>query len=117
VTAFTLIRYRSYAPRRPRSAVIVTMVVSTAAAAVVSGGRLWALKAAGLFKEATAITGVEHYVSALEKNMVWLGITAIGLVLAVVALMHMAGHSRAHDYAIKALVGIGILACLSGIVA
>jgi hypothetical protein len=38
-------------------------------------------------------------------------------VIAVVAIMFMAGHSRAHDVALKTIVGLAILASISGIVA
>jgi hypothetical protein len=41
----------------------------------------------------------------------------MGLVIAVVAIMFMAGHSRAHDVALKTIVGLAILASISGIVA
>jgi hypothetical protein len=75
-----------------------------------------ALNAAGAFK-GTPIGGVQNFVEKLEGSLVWLGSTAMGLVIAVVAIMFMAGHSRAHDVAIKTIVGLAILASISGIVA
>jgi hypothetical protein len=75
-----------------------------------------ALNAAGAFK-GTPITGVQTFVEKLKGSLVWLGGTVMGLVVAVVGLMFMAGHSRAHDVAIKTLVGLAILASISGIVA
>jgi hypothetical protein len=75
-----------------------------------------ALKAAGAF-EGGEIGGVAHYVDALKGNLVWLGGTTMGLVIAVVGIMFMAGHSRAHDIAIKTIAGLAILASISGIVA
>ena len=53
----------------------------------------------------------------LRGNLVWLGGTAMGLVIAVVGIMFMAGHSRAHGLATRTLVGLAILASISGIVA
>ena len=75
-----------------------------------------ALNAAGAFKGGE-IGGVANFVDKLKGNLVWLGGTAMGLVIAVVGIMFMAGHSRAHDVAIKTLVGLAILASISGIVA
>jgi hypothetical protein len=75
-----------------------------------------ALNAAGSFK-GTPITGVQNFVDKIKGSLVWLGGTAMSLVIAVVGIMFMAGHSRAHDVAIKTLVGLAILASISGIVA
>jgi mannose/fructose/N-acetylgalactosamine-specific phosphotransferase system component IID len=75
-----------------------------------------ALNAAGAFS-GTPISGVQTFVDKLKGNLVWLGGTAMGLVIAVVGIMFMAGHSRAHDVAIRTLVGLAILASISGIVA
>ncbi len=78
--------------------------------------RAHALNAAGAF-HGTPISGVQNFVEKLQGSLVWLGSTAMGLVIAVVAIMFMAGHSRAHDVAIKTIVGLAILASISGIVA
>ena len=75
-----------------------------------------ALNAAGAFS-GTPISGVQTFIDKLKGNLVWLGGTAMGLVIAVVGIMFMAGHSRAHDVAIRTLVGLAILASISGIVA
>jgi hypothetical protein len=75
-----------------------------------------ALNAAGAFS-GTPIGGVQTFIDKLKGNLVWLGGTAMGLVIAVVGIMFMAGHSRAHDLAIRTLVGLAILASISGIVA
>ena len=53
--------------------------------------------------------------TANKKPLVLVAATAI--VIAVVGIMFMAGHSRAHDVAIRTLVGLAILASISGIVA
>jgi Rieske Fe-S protein len=75
-----------------------------------------ALNAAGSFK-GTPIPEVQVFVEKLKGSLVWLGITLTSLVVAVIALMFLAGHSRAHDLAIKTGVGLLILASISGIVA
>ena len=75
-----------------------------------------ALNAAGAFK-GEAIGGIANFVEKLKGNLVWLGGTAMGLVIAVVGIMFMAGHSRAHDIAIRTIAGLAILASISGIVA
>ena len=79
-------------------------------------GHLEALNAAGAFN-GTPISGVQTFVDKLKGNLVWLGGTAMGLVIAVVGIMFMAGHSRAHDLAIRTIAGLAILASISGIVA
>jgi hypothetical protein len=107
------------APALSRQLVVVallTLLVGAVLLGVMSGGHLDALKAAGAF-HGTPIGGVETFVEKLKGSLVWLGGTAMGLVVAVVAIMFMAGHSRAHDVAIKTIAGLGILASVSGIVA
>lgn len=104
---------------RLRAAVLGLLLAAPAGAAVAvlwPGGQMWALEAAGAFK-GQAIGGVEHFVSALRGNLVWLGGTAMGLVIAVVGILFLAGHSRAHDLALKTIIGLAILASISGIVA
>jgi hypothetical protein len=81
-----------------------------------AGAHTHALNAAGAFS-GTPISGVQTFVDKLKGNLVWLGGTAMGLIIAVVGIMFMAGHSRAHDIAIRTLVGLAILASISGIVA
>ena len=83
---------------------------------VAPDAHLHALQSAGAFN-GTPISGVQNFVEKLKGNLVWFGGTVMGLVIAVVALMFMAGHSRAHDVAIKTIVGLAILASISGIVA
>ncbi|HWJ49604.1 MAG TPA: hypothetical protein VNR42_01210 [Solirubrobacteraceae bacterium] len=92
------------------------VLVAGVAVAVLCGGHADALQAAGAFK-GEEIGGVAHFVEKLKGNLVWFGGTAMGLVVAVVGIMFMAGHSRAHDVAIKTIAGLLILASISGIVA
>jgi hypothetical protein len=112
---------RLHIPRPRTSAqvpacVLIGVLFAVAVLGMFLGGHLDALTAAGAFKGGE-IGGVAHYVDALKGNVVWLGGTAMGLVIAVVGIMFMAGHSRAHDIAIKTIAGLAILASISGIVA
>ena len=97
-------------------ALLITVLVGALVAAALPESTLHALNAAGAFK-GTPIDGVQNFVEKLKGNVVWLGGTAMGLVIAVVAIMFMAGHSRAHDLAIRTIAGLMILASISGIVA
>lgn len=92
------------------------LLLAVGVVAVFPDSHAHALNAAGAFK-GTPITGVQNFVEKLKGSLVWLGGTAMSLVIAVVGIMFMAGHSRAHDVAIKTLVGLAILASISGIVA
>jgi hypothetical protein len=95
---------------------LVALFAGALVAAMLPESTLHALNAAGAFK-GTPIDGVQNFVEKLKGNVVWLGGTAMGLVIAVVAIMFMAGHSRAHDLAIRTIAGLMILASISGIVA
>ena len=118
MTATATTRCKRRATRRAvRAAVLV--VGAALLAVLLTGGpdaQIHALNAAGAFS-GTPISGVQTFVDKLKGNLVWLGGTAMGLVIAVVGIMFMAGHSRAHDIAIRTLVGLAILASISGIVA
>jgi hypothetical protein len=70
------------------------LLVAVALAGVLPSAHVYALNAAGAFK-GTPISGVQNLVDKLKGNLVWLGRTAMGLVIAVVGIMFMAGHSRA----------------------
>lgn len=78
---------------------------------------LYALKAAGGFKDIKPIEGIGSFISALQGNLSWLLVTALTLVVLVVGFLFMVGHSRAHDFAIRVVVGVAIVACAGGIVA
>lgn len=95
---------------------VATLALAVALLLILLGAHAHALQAAGAF-DGTPISGVQTFVDKLRGNLVWLGGTAMGLVIAVVGVMFMAGHSRAHDLAIRTLVGLAILASISGIVA
>jgi hypothetical protein len=105
-------------PTRRRARIALACMVSglVAVAVLLVGGRMDALNAAGAFKGGE-IAEVTKYVNALEGNLVWLGGTVMGLVIAIVGILFMAGHSRAHDFAIRTIVGLAILASVTGIVA
>lgn len=115
-------RWPGVRPRRRRAGLLLAvgalggLVIGGAVIAAFPDSHAHALNAAGAFK-GTPITGVQNFVEKVKGSLVWLGGTAMGLVIAVVGIMFMAGHSRAHDVAIKTLVGLAILASISGIVA
>ncbi len=94
----------------------LTTLLAGGAASLLPDAHTHALNAAGAFN-GTPISGVQTFVDKLRGNLVWLGGTAMGLVIAVVGIMFMAGHSRAHDLAIRTIAGLAILASISGIVA
>jgi len=95
---------------------LATLLIGAGMTAVLPDAHLQALNAAGAFN-GTPINGVQNFVDKLKGNLVWLGGTAMGLVIAVVGIMFMAGHSRAHDIALRTIAGLAILASISGIVA
>lgn len=95
---------------------LLALITAAAMLCLAPHAHVHALNAAGAFS-GTPISGVQTFVDKLKGNLVWLGGTAMGLVIAVVGIMFMAGHSRAHDLAIRTIVGLAILASLSGIVA
>jgi hypothetical protein len=103
-------------PLQALAALLIALFAGGLVAAALPVSTLHALNAAGAFK-GTPIDGVQNFVEKLKGNVVWLGGTAMGLVIAVVAIMFMAGHSRAHDLAIRTIAGLMILASISGIVA
>ncbi len=94
----------------------IAVLVCAAILGVLPDAHLHALNAAGAFN-GTPIDGVQKFAEKLKGNIVWLGGTGMGLVIAVVGIMFMAGHSRAHDIAIRTIIGLAILASISGIVA
>jgi hypothetical protein len=109
------------ASRRSRRAAVIALGVTglltgVAIPIALAHSQMHALNAAGAFS-GTPISGVQAFVDKLKGNIVWLGGTAMGLVIAVVGIMFMAGHSRAHDLAIRTIAGLAILASISGIVA
>jgi hypothetical protein len=104
------------ATSRRRLALLLGLLISVAIGAVLPDPHVHALNAAGAFN-GTPINGVQNFVDKLKGNLVWLGGTAMGLVIAVVGIMFMAGHSRAHDIALRTIAGLAILASISGIVA
>jgi hypothetical protein len=112
------------APRQSPAATALVAATTLACLALValalSGHHILeahALKAAGGFKDVKPIQGISHFVDALQSNLSWLFITALILVVVTVGFLFMAGHSRAHDYALRVVVGVAIVACAGGIVA
>jgi hypothetical protein len=122
VMALTLRRAQARRHERPALVVqallglLIGLVAGMLILATLPDAPVHALDAAGAFK-GEAIGGIANFVDKLKGNIVWLGGTAMGLVIAVVGIMFMAGHSRAHDIAIRTIAGLAILASISGIVA
>lgn len=112
----TSMKNRGRVPLAGRAVLAVIVLAILVLILLVGGVRMHALNAAGAFS-GTPISGVQTFVDRLKGNLVWLGGTAMGLVIAVVGIMFMAGHSRAHDLAIRTIAGLAILASISGIVA
>jgi hypothetical protein len=102
------------AKRDPR--VLPVLLALVVVVAALSSGHVAALDAAGAFK-GNAIDHAEHFIKGIEGNVVWLGETAMGLAVGVIAILFMAGHRQAHEIALKTGVGLFILASASGIVA
>ncbi|HEX8714903.1 MAG TPA: hypothetical protein VF706_04970 [Solirubrobacteraceae bacterium] len=100
----------------PAGTLLLVLLAGALSLAALPDSTLHALNAAGAFK-GTPIDGVQNFVEKLKGNVVWLGGTSMGLVIAVVGIMFMTGHSRAHDLAIRTIAGLMILAAISGIVA
>jgi hypothetical protein len=101
-----------------KSDVLLTVAVCVAAVAVAVvcvGVGAHALQAAGLSAKSGTIGGVDKFVANLTDNVKWLVATGIGLAIAIVGLLFMTGHSRAHDIAIKAGLGAAIIVGLGGI--
>lgn len=79
-------------------------------------GHVHALQAAGLSQNNGAIGGIAKFANKLTDNVKWLVGTLIGLAIGVVGLLFAMGHTRAHDIAIKAAIGAGIIVGLGGII-
>ena len=106
-------------PRVTRSRDALTTAAGAALllAATQAQGQIAALKAAGGFKDVKPIEGVSRFVDGLQGNLSWLFITALILVVLTVGFLFMSGHSRAHEYALRVVVGAAIVASAGGIVA
>jgi hypothetical protein len=102
--------------QRDSRVLVPLLLVLVGALGGVAGGHVAALDAAGAFK-GSEIAGAAHYISTLQEHAVWLGATAMGLAIVVIAILFMAGHSRAHDLALKTGIGLFILASVNGLVA
>ncbi|HTZ62667.1 MAG TPA: hypothetical protein VMB51_01030 [Solirubrobacteraceae bacterium] len=107
---------RAPAPAAAKVCALLAALAGVAVLALDPDAHIHALDAAGAFN-GTPISGVQNFVEKLKGNLVWLGGTGMGLIIAVVAIMFMAGHSRAHDLAIRTIIGLAILASISGIIA
>jgi hypothetical protein len=78
---------------------------------------VYALKAAGALGHGQAINGLAHFVNGVKGNLLWAVGVIAGVVVVIVGVLFLAGHSRAQDYAVKAFAGFAIIVCATGIVA
>jgi hypothetical protein len=92
------------------------VVAITTVELMVSGHLVAALNAAGV-TGGTPIAGLGEFVSRLKSNLIWVAVTVVSITVIAIGLLFLFGHSRAQDYAIKALLGAAIIASGSGIVA
>jgi len=93
-------------------------MAAVAAAGLLLVGPVEALKAAGAFSDqGSAIAGIGQFVDHIKGNIIWTLSVLSGVIVVCVGAMFLSGHSRAHDFALKALVGFLIVAGGSGIVA
>lgn len=102
--------------RAVAAAAVLAAVALVALMLLASQPHVHALQAAGLSQSGGAIGGVAKFASKLTDNVRWLVATLIGLALGVVGLLFAMGHTRAHDIAIKAAIGAGIIVGLGGII-
>ncbi len=103
--------------RVPRATLFVIAVAAVATVELLLATQLvGALNAAGV-GGGTPIAGLGEFVTALKGNLTWLGVTIVGIAVIGVGLLFLLGHSRAQDYAVKALMGAAIIASGTGIVA
>jgi len=101
----------------PQMLLFVTALVAFIAVEIVLGTQIvGALNAAGV-TGGTPIAGLGQFVSRLRGNLIWVAVTVVGIAVIGIGLLFLFGHSRAQDYAIKALMGAAIIASGSGIVA
>jgi hypothetical protein len=120
MTPSTTNPHRTVTAAAPAAVAVAALAALALAALAITGHHILgadALKAAGGFKDVKPIQGVGNFVDALKGNLSWLVITALTLVVLVVGFLFMVGHSRAHDFAIRVIVGVAIVACAGGIVA
>ncbi len=94
----------------------VAFVLVVAAEALAGAHIVSALSAAGV-DGGTPIAGFAAFIRSLKGNLVWVAATVAGIAVIGIGLLFLFGHSRAQDYAIKALLGAAIIASGTGIAA
>jgi hypothetical protein len=98
-------------------ALITTTLLTLIAAELLLGSQLTAaLNAAGV-TGGTPIAGLGDFIAKLKGNLIWIAVTVVSIAVIGIGLLFLFGHSRAQDYAIKALIGAAIIASGTGIVA
>lgn len=94
----------------------VVFILVVGAEALLGAQIVSALSAAGV-DGGTPVAGFANFVKALKGNLVWVAVTVVSIAVIGIGLLFLFGHSRAQDYAIKALAGAAIIASGTGIVA
>lgn len=107
---------RLSSPSRGALLFVVALVAFIAVELMLGTQIVGALNAAGV-TGGTPIAGLGQFVTRLRGNLVWVAVTVVGIAVIGIGLLFLFGHSRAQDYAIKALMGAAIIASGSGIVA
>lgn len=92
-------------------AVLVTILSAFTVIVGLIATPMAAMKAAGV-EVGTPIPGLDTFISTLKGNVVWLVLTLAVVAALVIGGLHMAGHSRAHDFLIRFLIGAAIVVAL-----
>jgi hypothetical protein len=111
-----MIKTRRISVSRAAASAAGALFVLVASIYLLRVGHVHALQAAGLSQSGGAIGGIAQFANKLTDNIKWLVATLIGLAIGVVGLLFAMGHTRAHDIAIKAAIGAGIIVGLGGII-
>lgn len=101
---------------RARILFFVTLIVVLAGEVLLGTQLVSALNAAGV-AGGTPIAGLGDFIAKIHDSLLWLAVTVVGVAVIGIGLLFLLGHSRAQDYAIKALIGAAIIASGGGIVA
>ena len=106
----------AFSVHRERVVFVVVLAVVVAGEVIFGAQVVGALSAAGV-TGGTPIAGLTNFIGKIKANLIWVAVTVMGIAVIGIGLLFLFGHSRAHDYAIKALLGAAIVASGTGIVA
>jgi len=95
---------------RCTSVAATAATAATAVAAVVAVGELAALRAAGLNGTPPPhAAAIQTFISTLTNNWIWLVVTGLSLIIAILAGMLVMGSRTAPDWLFKVMGGILII--------